>query len=131
MTKKAVEEQQTLKRERYESRCAVKKRRYLWCNNATLPAQGGHGWCKNATLPVRGLSNRVDVCPSVDKNIENTNNQLKYAVIRPEKQRLSYSWKIIVLIAISCICKSSHYLFQIVGRLLRPFSIRIKGTKLL
>ena len=36
-----------------------------------------------------GLSNRVDVCPSVclsvDKNIENTNNQLKYAVIRSEK----------------------------------------------
>ena len=56
MTTKAVEEQQTLKRERYESRCAVKKRRYLWCNNATLPAQGGHGWCKNATLPVRGLN---------------------------------------------------------------------------
>ena len=54
-TKKAVEEQQMLKRERYESRCAIKKRRYLWCNNATLPTQGGHGWCKNATLPVRGL----------------------------------------------------------------------------
>ena len=37
----------------------------------------------------KGLSNRVDVCPSVclsvDKNIENTYNQLKYAVIRSEK----------------------------------------------
>ena len=36
----------------------------------------------------KGLSNRVDVypfCLSVDKNIENTNNQLKYAVIRSEK----------------------------------------------
>ena len=33
-----------------------------------------------------GLSNRIDVCLSVrDKNIENTNNQLKYAVIRSEK----------------------------------------------
>ena len=33
----------------------------------------------------KGLRNRVDVCPSVDKNIENTNNQLKYAVIYSEK----------------------------------------------
>ena len=37
----------------------------------------------------KGLSNRVHVCPSVclsvDKNIENTNNQLKYVVIRSEK----------------------------------------------
>ena len=41
MTKKAVEEQQTLKHERYESRCAVKKRRYLWCTNETLPAPRG------------------------------------------------------------------------------------------
>ena len=32
------------------------------------------------------LSNHVDVSLSVrDKNIENTNNQLKYAVIRSEK----------------------------------------------
>ena len=38
----------------------------------------------------KGLSNRVDVCLSVcpsvwDKNIENTNNQLKYTVICSEK----------------------------------------------
>ena len=34
----------------------------------------------------KGLSNRVDVCLSVrDKNIENTNYQLKYVVIRSEK----------------------------------------------
>ena len=32
------------------------------------------------------LSNRVDICLSVwDKNIEDTNNQLKHAVIRSEK----------------------------------------------
>ena len=33
----------------------------------------------------KGLSNRVDVSPYVDRNIENTNNQLKFAVIRSEK----------------------------------------------
>ena len=33
----------------------------------------------------KGLNNRVDVCESMDKNIENTNNQLKYVVIRSEK----------------------------------------------
>ena len=37
----------------------------------------------------KGLSNRVEicpsVCPSVDKNIENSHNQLKCAVIRSEK----------------------------------------------
>ena len=34
----------------------------------------------------KGLSNCVDVCVSVrHKNIENTNNQLKYAVILSEK----------------------------------------------
>ena len=32
----------------------------------------------------KGLSNRVDFCPYVDKNIENTNNLLKYAVIHSE-----------------------------------------------
>ena len=40
-------------------------------------------------MPSKGLSNRVDaclsVCPSVDKNIENTNNQLKYVVIHSKK----------------------------------------------
>ena len=42
------------------------------------------------------LSNRVDVCSSVcdpvsvDKNIENTNNQLKYAVIRSEKSTRTF-----------------------------------------
>ena len=40
-------------------------------------------------LRSKGLSNRVDICPSVcplvEKNIENTNNQLKYVVIRSEK----------------------------------------------
>ena len=37
----------------------------------------------------KGLRNRADVCLSVclfvDKNIENTNNKLKYVVIRSKK----------------------------------------------
>ena len=39
----------------------------------------------------KGLSNRVDVCLSIrDKNIENTNNQLKYAVILSEKGTITF-----------------------------------------
>ena len=29
--------------------------RFAWCNNATLPAQGGRARCNNATLPVKEL----------------------------------------------------------------------------
>ena len=38
----------------------------------------------------KGLSNCVDVCLSIrDKNIKNTNNQLKYTVIRSKKGTLT------------------------------------------
>ena len=30
--------------------------RFAWCNNATLPAQGGRARCNNATLPVKELT---------------------------------------------------------------------------
>ena len=33
----------------------------------------------------KGLSNHIDVCLSVNENIENTNNQLKYVVVHSEK----------------------------------------------
>ena len=29
--------------------------RFAWCNNVTLPAQGGRARCNNATLPVKEL----------------------------------------------------------------------------
>ena len=72
----------------------------------------------------------------MDKNIENTNNQLKYIVIRSEKGTVStfelYSLKVIALIVrytISGSCKSSQFLFLIIACLLRHSSIRIYGTK--
>ena len=37
-------------------RSKKKTRRYLWCNIATLPAQGVRGWCNNVMLTVRGLT---------------------------------------------------------------------------
>ena len=30
--------------------------RFAWCNNATLPAQGGRARCNNATLPVKEIN---------------------------------------------------------------------------
>ena len=32
--------------------------RFAWCNNATLPAQGGRARCNNATLPVKELRSK-------------------------------------------------------------------------
>ena len=29
--------------------------RFAWCNNATLPAQGGRARCNNVTLPMKEL----------------------------------------------------------------------------
>ena len=34
---------------------------FAWCNNATLPAQGGRARCNNATLPVKELINKYNV----------------------------------------------------------------------
>ena len=76
----------------------------------------------------KGLSNHVDVClsvhlsvrlvcPSVDKNIENTNNQLKYVVICSEKGIITMFelfLKVIALIArytISGSFKSRHFFY--------------------
>ena len=65
-----------------------------------------------ARIRSKGLSNRVDVCPWT-KILKNTNYQLKYEVIRSEKGTiitLSYSWKVIALIARFAISCSSHFL---------------------
>ena len=82
-------------------------------------------------MPSKGLSN-WSVCLSVDKNIENTNNQLKYAVIHSKKG-------IITMFALFFEGHSTdsaiydlwelQILFLIIARLLRPSSIRIYGTK--
>ena len=32
--------------------------RFAWCNNATLPAQGGHARCNNATLPMNMVAEK-------------------------------------------------------------------------
>ena len=79
----------------------------------------------------KGLSNRVDVCLSVDKNIENTNNQLKYAVIRSEKGTIT-TFELFfeghnVDSAIYDLLES--FLILILARLLCPSSIQIYGTK--
>ena len=60
MTKKAVEEQQTLKRERYESRYAEKKTAAT-CGAIMRHCQlkGGTVGAKKATLPVRGYNNYI------------------------------------------------------------------------
>ena len=82
------------------------------------------------------MSVHLSVCLSVGgQNIENTNNQLKYVVIRSEKGAI----KTFELLfeghstdsanTISGSCKSSHFLFLIIARLLRPSSIQIYGTK--
>ena len=89
----------------------------------------------------KGLSNHVYVCPSVclsvDKNIENTNTQLKCVVIRSEKGTITtfelflegHGADSAIYDLKSCSCKSSHFLFIIIARLPRPSSIRIYGTK--
>ena len=82
----------------------------------------------------KGLSNRVDVCLSVDKNIENTNNQLKYAVSRSEKGTIMFELFLeghSSRYTISCSCKSSHFLFLIIACLLPPSSIQIYTSGIL
>ena len=65
----------------------------------------------------------------MDKNIENTNNQLKYVVIRSEKGTITTFEIFIARYTISGSCKFSQFLLLILAHLLRPSSIQIYGTK--
>ena len=83
----------------------------------------------------KGLRNRVDVCPSVDKNIENANNQLKYAVIYSKKGVITT----FELFFEGHSADSAKYdllkhqiqsfMYNIIACLLWPSSIQIYGTK--